>query len=145
MFVVVLSDDAADVEKFRGIAMKYQKRFAWGSRIVEPKSPPRAFKVAKNELPAVLIIDIHGGRYHKLTKVTNMEKLDVMLSQFDTDPESIPFEALDIQSEFASIWSELIRLTAMAFAILFSSMVAIVIVAWIGYMWWNRRRAPKHD
>jgi thiol-disulfide isomerase/thioredoxin len=145
MFAVVFSDDDADVRRFRGIAMKYQEKLAWGSRIVNPNAPLRAFKVAQNEFPVVVIIDIHGERYHKLTKVTNIEKLEATLRQFDEDPASIPFEALDIQSEFGSIWTELIRTTALVFLIAFSSMVAIVVLAWIGYMCWSRRRAPKHD
>jgi hypothetical protein len=144
LFAVVCAMSEQEIEEYRGIAQKYYPSFGWGSTVVNGERVLDVFKLKSRDFPAIVVVDIHGERFFKTTRATNLVEVEVWLAKFGESKELPPYEALEVQSADRQL-AEMVRLAGLIFVVVVATMIGIALIGAGLYICWRRRSPPKHD
>ena len=146
-FVMVISDDQTQLKEIRALAKEFRNDLAFGIMQGKLKSSAMKFtKSRRSECPLVIVSDLRNGKFAKISKATDMQKVKDLLSQVKNNSTDLVWDTMDLRSDIELIWEVAVTTGKIVVAVLLGG----VALGLIGvFIWYIRRRVtaavPKID
>lgn len=147
MFVLALPKTRNEAKMFRETAKKTQNKFVWGttSNNFRESRALRYFRLSKQDLPALVVIDMRETQFAKLPKATSQDDIDAFFEKFDAVnfDEEIKFQSLEIQSD-SDLMFDFVNTVAKWLVVVGIFIIALAVFV-LAICLWKRRYVPKYD